>query len=270
MDASNMLKPALARGELHVIGATTLDEYRRTSRRTRRSSAASSRCSCASRRWTRRSRSSTACATATRRSTASGSSDEAIIAAAELSDRYIRDRFLPDKAIDLIDQASARVRLRTKTKDNETKSLEDDLRRLARERDQATSAEDYDRARELKEQIDSRQGELEERKKGRQRRAGGDGRGHRRDRLACDRHPGLAADERGARAAAQARATAARTDRRPGRGGRGRRGGGPPLTRGPRRPEPAGRELPVPRTDGRRQDGARPCARRVRSSATRT
>jgi ATP-dependent Clp protease ATP-binding subunit ClpC len=66
-------------------------------------------------------------------------SDEAIVAAAELSDRYIRDRFLPDKAIDLIDQASARVRLRTKTKDDDTRSLEEDLRRLARERDQATS-----------------------------------------------------------------------------------------------------------------------------------
>ena len=73
-------------------------------------------------------------------------SDEAIVAAAELSDRYIRDRFLPDKAIDLIDQASARVRLRTRTKDDDTRSLEDDLRRLARERDQATAAEDYDRA----------------------------------------------------------------------------------------------------------------------------
>ena len=75
-------------------------------------------------------------------------SDEAIVAAAELSDRYIRDRFLPDKAIDLIDQASARVRLRTKTKDDDTRSLEEDLRRLARERDQATAAEDYDRAGE--------------------------------------------------------------------------------------------------------------------------
>src|SRR5205823_3225995 len=73
-------------------------------------------------------------------------SDEAIVAAAELSDRYIRDRFLPDKAIDLIDQASARVRLRMKTKDDDTRSLEEDLRRLARERDQATAAEDYERA----------------------------------------------------------------------------------------------------------------------------
>ena len=141
-----MLKPALARGELHVIGATTLDEYRKNvesdpalERRfqpvlvreptvdetieilhglrtaTRRSTASASR--------KRRSSRRPSCRTATS-ATAS----------------------CPDKAIDLIDQASARVRLRTKTKDNDTKSLEDDLRRLARERDQATSAEDYDRA----------------------------------------------------------------------------------------------------------------------------
>ena len=61
-------------------------------------------------------------------------SDEAIVAAAELSDRYIRDRFLPDKAIDLVDQAGARVRLRLKTKDDDTRSLEEDLRRRARAR----------------------------------------------------------------------------------------------------------------------------------------
>ena len=84
-------------------------------------------------------------------------SDEAIVAAAELSDRYIRDRFLPDKAIDLIDQASARVRLRTKTKDDGHAGLEEDLRRLARERDQATAAEDYDRAGGLKTKIEPRE-----------------------------------------------------------------------------------------------------------------
>jgi ATP-dependent Clp protease ATP-binding subunit ClpC len=169
MDASNMLKPALARGELHVIGATTLDEYRKNVEKD----------PALERRFQ---------PVLVREPTVDEAieilnglrdryeafhrvriTEEAIIAAAELSDRYIRDRFLPDKAIDLIDQASARVRLRTKTKDNETKSLEDDLRRLARERDQATSAEDYDRARDVKGQIDSRQGELEDRKQGRQR-----------------------------------------------------------------------------------------------------
>src|SRR5205085_8208888 len=96
-------------------------------------------------------------------------SDEAIVAAAELSDRYIRDRFLPDKAIDLIDQAGARVRLRAKTKDDDTRSLEEDLRRLARERDQATASENYDRATELRDEIEARRGDLDERRRGRQR-----------------------------------------------------------------------------------------------------
>src|SRR3954471_9924092 len=169
MDAGNMLKPALARGEMHVIGATTLDEYRKDVEGD----------PALERRFQ---------PVLVREPTVDETieilhglkdryeafhrvriSDEAILAAAELSDRYIRDRFLPDKAIDLIDQAGARVRLRMKTKDDDTRSLEEDLRRLARERDQATAAEDYDRAQELKGQIDARRGELEERRKGRQR-----------------------------------------------------------------------------------------------------
>src|SRR4051794_15187343 len=169
MDAGNMLKPALARGELHVIGATTLDEYRTDIEGD----------PALERRFQ---------PVLIREPTVDDTieilhglkdryeafhrvriSDEAIVAAAELSDRYVRDRFLPDKAIDLIDQASARVRLRTKTKDVDTRSLEEDLRRLARERDQATAAEDYDRAGGLKTKIESRQSELEDRKQGRQR-----------------------------------------------------------------------------------------------------
>jgi ATP-dependent Clp protease ATP-binding subunit ClpC len=171
MDASNMLKPALARGELHVIGATTLDEYRKNIEKD----------PALERRFQ---------PVLIREPTVEETveilhglkdryeafhrvriSDEAIVAATELSDRYIRDRFLPDKAIDLIDQASARVRLRTKTKDDDTRSLEDDLRRLTRERDQATAAEDYERASAVKEQADSRRQELEERRTGRHRAA---------------------------------------------------------------------------------------------------
>jgi ATP-dependent Clp protease ATP-binding subunit ClpC len=169
MDASNMLKPALARGELHVIGATTLDEYRKNIESD----------PALERRFQ---------PVLVREPTVEETievlrglkdryeafhrvriSDEAIVAAAELSDRYVRDRFLPDKAIDLIDQAGARVRLRMKTKDDDTRSLEDDLRRLARERDQATAAEDYDRAGSLRDQMESRQGELDGKRKARQR-----------------------------------------------------------------------------------------------------
>ncbi|HEX7256222.1 MAG TPA: AAA family ATPase, partial [Gaiellaceae bacterium] len=169
MDASNMLKPALARGELHVIGATTLDEYRKNIESD----------PALERRFQ---------PVLVREPTVEETieilrglkdryeafhrvriSDEAIVAAAELSDRYIRDRFLPDKAIDLIDQAGARVRLRMRTKDDDTRSLEEDLRRLARERDQATAAEDYGRAGKLRDQLESRRGELEDRRRGRSR-----------------------------------------------------------------------------------------------------
>jgi ATP-dependent Clp protease ATP-binding subunit ClpC len=169
MDAGNMLKPALARGELHLIGATTLDEYRKNIEKD---------------------------AALERRfqpvfvpeptvdetiEILTGLKDryeafhrvriteEAIIAAAELSDRYIRDRFLPDKAIDLIDQASARVRLRAKSKPGDTRTLEEEIRRAERERDQAISGEDYQRADELKSQLDERRGQLRERREGRAR-----------------------------------------------------------------------------------------------------
>jgi ATP-dependent Clp protease ATP-binding subunit ClpC len=171
MDAGNMLKPALARGEMHVIGATTLDEYRKEVEGD----------PALERRFQ---------PVLVREPTVDETieilhglkdryeafhrvriSDEAIVAAAELSDRYVRDRFLPDKAIDLIDQASARVRLRTKTKDDDTRSLEEDLRRLARERDQATAAEDYNRAGDLKEQIDTRRSDIDDRQRKRQRPA---------------------------------------------------------------------------------------------------
>jgi ATP-dependent Clp protease ATP-binding subunit ClpC len=86
--------------------------------------------------------------------------DKAIVAAAELSDRYVTDRFLPDKAIDLMDQAAARVRLRTKTKPVDTRELEDEIGRLKREKDQAVAAEDFGRAQDLKGRIQESQDRL--------------------------------------------------------------------------------------------------------------
>jgi ATP-dependent Clp protease ATP-binding subunit ClpC len=165
MDASNMLKPALARGELHVVGATTIDEYRKHIEKD----------PALERRFQ---------PVLVREPTVEETvqvlyglkdryeayhrvriTDEAIVAAAELSDRYITGRFLPDKAIDLIDQASARVRLRAKTKPVDEKALDEELKRLERERDQAISAEDYDRAGTVKTTIEERQASRHQRAK---------------------------------------------------------------------------------------------------------
>src|SRR5215210_6931196 len=168
MDASNMLKPALARGELHCIGATTVEEYRKNIEKD----------AALERRFQ-----PVLVGEPTVDDTVQilrGLKDryeahhrvkiteEAIVAAAELSDRYIADRFLPDKAIDLVDQASARVRLRSKTKPVDTRELEDEVRRLKREKDQAVSAEDFGRAQDLKSQIQESQDRLGASKGGRQ------------------------------------------------------------------------------------------------------
>ena len=167
MDASNMLKPALARGELHVVGATTIDEYRKNIEKD----------AALERRFQ-----PVLVGEPTVEDTIQilfglrdryeahhrvRISDEAIIAAAELSDRYVTDRFLPDKAIDLVDQAAARVRLRSKTKPQNTKALEEELRRLQREKDQAVAAEDFGKAQELKGRIEGLREELEEAREGR-------------------------------------------------------------------------------------------------------
>ena len=150
MDASNMLKPALARGELHCIGATTIDEYRKNIEKD----------AALERRFqpVLVGEPSVDDAIEILRGLKDRYeahhrvkiSEEAIVASAELSDRYITERFLPDKAIDLMDQASARVRLRSKTKPQDTRTLEEDIRRLKREKDQAIAAEDFEKAQDLK------------------------------------------------------------------------------------------------------------------------
>ncbi|KAE8763001.1 ATP-dependent Clp protease ATP-binding subunit [Georgenia thermotolerans] len=154
MDAGNLLKPALARGDLHCVGATTVDEYRRYIEKD----------AALERRFqpVMVSEPSVEDTIEILRGLVDAYeahhqvhySDEALVAAAELSDRYITDRFMPDKAIDLVDQAGARVRLRAKTPDADTRSTEEELARLRREKESAVSAEDYEKANQLKEQID--------------------------------------------------------------------------------------------------------------------
>jgi ATP-dependent Clp protease ATP-binding subunit ClpC len=153
MDAANMLKPALARGELHVIGATTIDEYRRDIEKD----------AALERRFQpilvpEPSVTDTIEILRGLRDRYEAHhqvrfTEEALVAAAELSCRYIADRFLPDKAIDLIDQAGARVRLRTKTPPRDRRAAERRLGELHREKDEAVAAEDYARAAGLRDQI---------------------------------------------------------------------------------------------------------------------
>jgi len=153
MDASNMLKPALARGQMRVVGATTLDEYRKYIEKD----------AALARRFqpVLVGEPSVADTVAILRGLRDNYeahhqvriTDPALDAAAELSDRYITDRFLPDKAIDLIDQAGARVRLRVKTPGADVREQERRLEQLTRDRDQAVAAENYERASELRDEI---------------------------------------------------------------------------------------------------------------------
>jgi ATP-dependent Clp protease ATP-binding subunit ClpC len=152
-DAANILKPALARGELHVIGATTLDEYRRHIEKD----------PALERRFQpilvpepsvddtieilRGLRDRYEAHHGVRYT------DEALVAAAELADRYITDRFLPDKAIDLIDQAGARVQLRAKVPAMDVRDVERKLDQLTRDKDQAVADEQYERASALRDEM---------------------------------------------------------------------------------------------------------------------
>ncbi|MDQ0752451.1 ATP-dependent Clp protease ATP-binding subunit ClpC [Streptomyces africanus] len=152
MDAGNILKPALARGELHIVGATTLEEYRRIEKD-----------AALARRFQPIMVPEPTAADAIEilrglqdRYEAHHQvryTDEALVAAVELSDRYLTDRRLPDKAIDLIDQAGARVRLRARTKGTDVRAMERELEQLTRDKDQAVADEQYEQATQLRDRI---------------------------------------------------------------------------------------------------------------------
>ncbi|HKN95659.1 MAG TPA: ATP-dependent Clp protease ATP-binding subunit, partial [Pseudonocardiaceae bacterium] len=153
MGAGNILKPPLARGELHVIGATTLGEYRKDIEQD----------PALARRFQpilvpEPSVDDTIVILRGLRDRYEAHhqvrfTDEALVAAAELSDRYLTDRYLPDKAIDLIDQAGARVRLRSRRPSGDLRELDRQLEERQREKDQAVADERFERASELRDEI---------------------------------------------------------------------------------------------------------------------
>ncbi len=164
VDAANILKPALARGEMQLIGATTIEEYRKHIEKD----------SALERRF---------------QSVMVGEpspeesililkglrdkyeahhklkiSDEAITAAVKLSCRYINDRFLPDKAIDLIDEAASKLRMTNSTSPNALQDLENRLKEIARDKEEAIRAQDFEGAAKLRDEGKKLEEECEQRR----------------------------------------------------------------------------------------------------------
>jgi len=161
IDASNILKPALARGELQCIGATTLDEYRKYIEKD----------AALERRFQPITVDEPTVDEAIQilhglrdRYEAHHRvkiTDDAIEQAVRLSDRYISDRFLPDKAIDLIDEASSKVRLRTYTVPPNLKQLESKLEDIRKEKDAAVQSQEFEKAASLRDTEQKLRDELE-------------------------------------------------------------------------------------------------------------
>ncbi len=157
LDIANTFKPMLARGELHLIGATTLNEYQK---HIEKDAALERRFQPVLVSEPTVEQTITILRGLRDRFEAHHKvtiTDEAIVAAAELADRYIRGRYLPDKAIDVIDQAAARVRLRGTSRPAELLEGEAELSHLRRERDSATRRKDFDRAKDVEGQLEDRQ-----------------------------------------------------------------------------------------------------------------
>ncbi len=165
IDAANILKPSLARGEIQLVGATTLDEYRKYIEKD----------AALERRFQ---------PVTVEEPTVEETiqilfgirdkyeahhkakiTDEALKAAATLSARYITDRFLPDKAIDLIDEAASKIRIRTMTAPPDLKELEERLETLKNEKNEAVTAQDFEAAARLRDEENRVKEELAGKKK---------------------------------------------------------------------------------------------------------
>ena len=162
IDASNILKPVLARGEIQVVGATTIDEYRKHIEKD----------AALERRFQ-----PVMVNEPTKEDTIKileglrpkyeehhrvKISDEAIHSAVELSTRYINDRYLPDKAIDLIDEAASKVRLRKSTPPAEIKGLEEEIQIIIKEKEEAVKYQDFEKVAKIKDEQEVLKNQLEE------------------------------------------------------------------------------------------------------------
>lgn len=165
IDASNILKPSLARGELQCIGATTLDEYRKY---IEKDAALERRFQPIQVDEPTTDESILILKGLRDRYEAHHRveiTDDAIEAAVKLSDRYISDRFLPDKAIDLIDEAASKVRLRSYTAPPNLKELEQKLEETRKEKDAAVQSQEFEKAASLRDSEQRVREELETMKK---------------------------------------------------------------------------------------------------------
>ncbi|RYY00444.1 ATP-dependent Clp protease ATP-binding subunit [bacterium] len=162
VDAANILKPALARGELQCIGATTLDEFRKHIERD----------AALERRFQQvmvdepsvedtieilrglKDRYETHHKLKI--------SDDAVVASAKLAQRYITDRFLPDKAIDLMDEASSKVRLKNSSLPPEAKELEKELKALSKQKEESIRAQEFDKASKMRDKEESLKNRIRE------------------------------------------------------------------------------------------------------------
>jgi ATP-dependent Clp protease ATP-binding subunit ClpC len=163
-DAANIMKPSLARGDMQVIGATTLDEYRK---HIEKDAALARRFQPVMVNEPNEEEALQILRGLRDKYEAHHKiriTEEAMAASVKLSARYIGDRFLPDKAIDLVDEAASRVRLRAFTAPEEVQEIESRLRELENEKDVAVKSEDYARAAALRDEEKRLQQELEQRK----------------------------------------------------------------------------------------------------------
>ena len=165
IDAANILKPALSRGEVQIIGATTLDEYRK---HIEKDAALERRFQPVTVDEPTQEESLEILRGLRDKYEAHHKltiSDEALQAAVKLSARYINDRYLPDKAIDLVDEACSAVRMETLTPPEDMKAVEARITALTGEKDEAVKAQDFERAARIRDQETEQRKELDELRK---------------------------------------------------------------------------------------------------------